>query len=183
MDMTFQGDGSIVLDAHGRRHKIQGDPGDEPPVVYSNVHSWLLLSHLAARPFAMEQNGELGARVDPMILLEVGTCPIVLRAVGPDPATSAVVTHDTPDGAFVCEKAGIVEPITLSIFKFLGATGPQADDWLEEAVERNSLSLLMRTHIALQELADSANLETSAFARRALKDLINPALSKFPSLH
>ncbi len=183
MDMTFQGDGSIVLQARGRRQEIQGDPGDEQPVAYANVHSWLVLSHLAARPFAIEQDGELGARVDPMILLEVGTCPIVLRAVGPDPEMSAVVTHHTPDGEFVCEKAGIVEPITLSIFKFLGATGPQADDWIEEAVERNSSPSLMRLHIALQRLVDSANSETATFARRALKDLINPALSKFPSSH
>lgn len=31
MDMTFQGDSSIALNAHGQSHKIQADPGDEQP--------------------------------------------------------------------------------------------------------------------------------------------------------
>ncbi len=183
MDMTFQGDGSIVLHAHGQSHKIQAEPGDEQPTSYGNVHSWLILSHFGGRPFAIEQEGEPGPRVDPMVLLEVGTCPIVLRAVGPDLEMSAVSTHLVSGAEVVCEKAGIVEPITLSILRFLRAAGPQAEDWIEEAVERNSLPLLMRLHIALQQLADSADREIATFAQRILIDLVNPVLSQSNLLH
>jgi hypothetical protein len=118
-----------------------------------------------------------------MILLEVGTCPIVLRAVGADPDMSAVATHHTPEGEVVCEKAGLVEPITVAIFKFLGAADSLAEDWLDEAVTRNSLPLLMRLHTALDQLVDSANPRTASFARQTLSDLVIPALSDFPSLH
>jgi hypothetical protein len=183
MDMTFQHDGSIVLERLGKRHTIQGDPGDEPPMGFANIHGWLILSHFAARPIVVDEEVELPARVDPMILLEVGACPIVLRAVGPDLEMNVVASHHTPDGDFVCERAGIVEPITLSIFKYLGATRSQAEDWIEEAVDRNSLPLLVRIHIALEELISSAHPETKAFARRMLKDHVNPVMAKFPTFH
>src|ERR1039458_3756153 len=118
-----------------------------------------------------------------MILLEVGTCPIVLRAVSEDLEMSAIMTHEIPGGEVVCERVGIVEPVTLSIWRFLGSTGPQAEDWLEEAVERNSWPLLMRLHIALDQLVNSANKDTATFARNALTRLIKPALSKTSLLH
>jgi hypothetical protein len=131
----------------------------------------------------IEKDDHIDARVDPMILLEVGTCPIVLRAVSADLEMSAIMTHDIPGGEVVCEKVGIVEPITLSIWKYLASTGSQAEDWLEEAVERNSWPLLMRLHIALDRLMDSANKDTAQFACDALTRLINPALSKTSLLH
>jgi hypothetical protein len=183
IDMTFEGDGTILLQALGQRHKIEPNSPSEPPTGYGNIHSWLILSHFAGCPSAIEKNGQIDARVDPMVLLDVGTCPIVLRAVSADLEMSAIMTHDIPEGEVVCEQVGIVEPITLSIWRYLGSTGPEAEDWLEEAVERNSWPLLMRLHIALDQLVNSANKDTAAFARNAVKRLIEPALSKTSLLH
>jgi len=184
IDMTFQEGGSILLQAHGQRHKIQSDPDDEQHVAYGNVHSYLILSHLASRPFAIEQDGEIGARVDPAILTEVGSCPVVLRtAENPPEIGGGILTHELPDAEVICEKSGIVEPITLSIFWFLGAADQLASEWLDDAIERNSYPLLSRLHIALGELASSADEKKAGFARRALDDLVKPALSAFPMFH
>lgn len=184
IDMTFQDGGSILLQAHGQRHKIQSDPSDEQHVAYGNVHSYLILSHLASRPFAIDQDGEIGPRLDPAILTEVGACPVVLRAAeNPPEIGGGIFTHDLPDAEIVCEKSGIVEPITLSIFWFLGAADQLASEWLDDAIETNSYPLLSRIHIALGELADSADPKRSGFARQALDSLVKPALSAFPLFH
>ncbi len=182
MDVTFERGGSISVNIRGKRIPLQEADG-ETPYTYSHIHSWLVLSHLAGHAFELEEGGEVGPRVDPMILLEVGTCPIVLRAVVPDPEMSAVLTHQTDEGEVVCEKAGMVEPITLSIFKFLSSVGPQAEDWIDEAVERKSFPLLMRLHTALEQLVNSADKAKAGFAQRMLNALVLPALSEFPKLH
>ena len=168
IDMTVEDDGTIVLQALGHRHRLEPEAPNGLPTGYGNIHSWLILSHLAGRPLGVEKDGQIDARVDPMILLEVGTCPIVLRAAGADLEMSAIMTHEIPGGAVVCEKVGIVEYITLSIWKFLASAGSQAENWLEEAVDRNSWPLLMRLHIALDQLVNSASNEDSHTACRSL---------------
>ena len=53
------------------------------------------------------------------------------------------------EGSIVCHEAGIVEPITLSLLRFLSSEDDRAEDWIEEAVQRKSLPLLARVDIAL----------------------------------
>ena len=184
IDMTFQDGGSILLQAHGHRHKIEADPGDAQHFAYGNFHSYLILSHLASRPFAIDQEGEIGPRLDPAILMEVGACPVVLRsAQNPPEIGGGILVHELPDTELVCEKSGIVEPITLSIFSFLSAADQLASEWLDDAIEKKSYPLLSRIHIALGELASSADEKRSHFARQALNGLVKPALSAFPVFH
>ena len=107
------------------------------------------------------------APTDPAILLEVGACPIVLRRPTSVPGLDAVLTHEVPGhGSIVCHKAGIVEPVTLSIFRFLISEGLASEDWLGQAVRQGSLPLLARIDIALRVVSETADHETSAFARR-----------------
>ena len=62
--------------------------------MYADVDSWLILSHVAGRPFVAESpDGNTLGRVDPALLLEVGVCPIVLRRPVADPEMNAVLTH------------------------------------------------------------------------------------------
>jgi hypothetical protein len=64
-----------------------------------------------------------------------------------------VPTHQIPGyGEVVCHAAGIVEPITLSLFKMLSSETEAAEGWLHAAVERNSLAMLCRLDIALREI-------------------------------
>jgi hypothetical protein len=159
-------------------------PNQEQHFSYGNFHSYLILSHLASRPFAIDQDGEIGPRLDPEILTEVGACPIVLRAAqNPPEIGSGILVHELPEAETVCEQSGIVEPITLSIFWFLAASDQLASEWLDDAIERNSFPLLSRIHIALGELAGSADSKRANFARQALDSLVKPALSAFPTFH
>ncbi len=55
----------------------------------------------------------------------VGTCPMLLCKASPDREMGGVLMHETAVGEVVCEKAGFIEPITLSMFKFLSTEGQQ----------------------------------------------------------
>jgi len=97
---------------------------------------------------------------------------------------NAVLTHDIKDlGSIVCHEAGVVEPITLSILKFLGNEGAEASAWIEEAVQRKSLPLLARIDIALRRIADRGGTLEAQWAKETLEKAIQPAFSYFPPLH
>jgi hypothetical protein len=184
MNMTFRERGAIEFESGGHRELVQAEPGEEEHITYADFHSWLILSYLAGFPFALENEEGQQGRFDPAILLEVGACSIVLRRPGPDAEKNGVVQHNLPgQGAIVCHEAGIVEPITLSILRFLSSEGVSAQEWIEEAVRRKSLPLLARIDIALRQLASSADAVKSDFAKLMIKDLVRPALSALPPLH
>ncbi|MGA7455573.1 MAG: hypothetical protein WBW73_31490 [Rhodoplanes sp.] len=82
-----------------------------------------------------------------------------------------------------CHKAGIVEPITLSILKFLGNAGTAATAWIEEAVQRKSLPLFARIDIALRRISDRGDTPEARWARETIEKTINPAFKLFPPLH
>lgn len=185
MNITFKKNGFIELNAHGHHHDINPDPGDYENAAYVSFDSWLILSHLAGCPFEIEAGDSNGpSRIDPAILLEVGTCPIVLRRPGYHQVVESVLIHELPNHvSIVCHKAGIIEPITLSILKFISFEGMRSEEWIENAINRKSQPLLARIHIALLELSRVADTEKSGFARRMLKDVVQPAFSSFPALH
>ena len=183
MNVTFQEGGVIEVEAHGRRHMLTPEPGDEEHTTYSDFHSWLILSHLGGWRLAMEdEEGRLEC-IDPVVLLEVGACPIVLHRPNTDVKSQGMLIHDISNhSSIVCHKAGIVEPITLSILKFLSTEGKSAERWVEEAASRASLPLLVRIDIALRELSESARTEKSTFAHRMLNNVVRPALTSHPQL-
>lgn len=182
VELVFKEDGTAVVDIDGQLHTIDvGDDGLSD--TYTNIHQWLILSHLAALPFAME-TAEGQQRVDPGILLMVGTADIVLRKPSGDHKMRAAPTHDLPGiGSMVCHKAGIIEPITLSIFRYLMREGVQANDWIDAAINAESMPLLGRIHIALLQISTSANDELAARAKDMLAAKVSPAFKLFPSLH
>ena len=78
-----------------------------------------------------------------------------------------MLTHKIPGhGNIVCHYSGIVEPVTMAIYFFLGSAGPSATDWVEEAVSLESFPLLMRANIALRQLINSADTVKGAWAKR-----------------
>jgi hypothetical protein len=182
VELVFKEDGTAVVDIDGQLHTIDlGDDGMSD--TYANVHQWLILSHLAAVPFAMETpDGVQG--VDPGILLIVGTADIVLRKPGGDHEMRAAPTHDVPGiGSMVCHEAGIIEPITLSIFRYLMRDGAAASDWIDAAIATDSMPLLGRIHIALLQVPSSANKELAKWAGEMLTLKVLPAFKLFPALH
>jgi hypothetical protein len=181
--LEFQQDGSLVWTENGQRSVLQ--PGeDENLGGLIDVGGWLLLSHVASRPFAFPSaDGKSEVRLDPPLLLKLGTCRCILRGAQNDPKKNAVLVHDVPgQGTVVCHKAGIIEPITMAISKHLASNGPDATKWLRQAVELRSFPLLMRIYIALQHIG-SANTAHAAWAKEMMNKIVKPALNSFPSLH
>ena len=176
---TENGKGEVVM--HGQAHEIELDEGFGE--TYGQFHPWLILSHLAGMPFVMEGDG--GAhRVDPAVLLKVGSADIVLRAVSSDHSMRHVPTHDLPGiGSIVCHAAGIIEPITLSILRYLSRDEERHDDWIDAAIESKSMPLLARIHIALLQISAEADEEHAAWASHTLETKVRPAFKFFPPLH
>jgi hypothetical protein len=182
IDLTVQQDGSMVAEIDGTRHLIEANP-EGLGSTYKDFHSWQILSHLAGYPFAIELADSL-ERVDPYILMEVGAAAMVLRQPGPEAEFNGVLTHEIPDvGSIVCHEAGIVEPITLSILKYLSREGCEAAPWVDAACQRNSLPLLARIDIALRQLAGSANADNATWAGEMLSGPVRSAFAGLPVLH
>jgi hypothetical protein len=162
-----------------------GKHEDWPKEMYADAESWMILSHLGGYQLAAQSpDGHMHGRLDPALLMEVGTCSIVLRRPVADESMNSVLTHDIEKhGSIVCHKAGIVEPITFSILKFLDGEGGRVDEWIDEAVERGSLPLLARIDIALRHISQSARTPRAGWAREILDRIIGPAFDRFPSLH
>lgn len=182
VDLTFNADGTAAINIDGQLHVI--DLGkDGLSDTYSNIHEWLILSHLSVMPFAMETTDGL-ERVDPQILMIVGTADIVLRKPGGDPDMRAAPTHDLPGiGSIVCHKAGIIKPITYSIFAYLAREGSSANGWIEQAIALASMPLLGRIHIALLQISSFADKARSVWAQDTLANKIAPAFKVLPDLH
>jgi hypothetical protein len=186
IDLTFRPDGTILAQAgHNQRILEPEEDSDFSQEMYADVESWLILSYVAGQPFVAESpDGTLLGRVDPALLMEIGTCPIVLRRPTADPNMSGVLTHDLEGhGSIVCHEAGIVEPITMSMLKFLDHAGEYATAWIEAAVDRNSLALLSRIDIAMRHIAERGETPEAQWAKDMLQRIIRPAFSGFPRLH
>ncbi|MBZ5608800.1 MAG: type I restriction enzyme HsdR N-terminal domain-containing protein [Acidobacteriia bacterium] len=182
--LEFQEDGSLIWTAKGQREVIQPEGDEGFGSIIADHSSWLILSHLAMRPFMMESPDGKKTRLDPLLLLEIGTCPYILRGPQNDPKKNAVLMHDVRGhGSIVCHRSGIVEPITMAIYVFLGENGPNATGWIEQAIGGNSFPLLARIDIALQQFVDSSDREKAAWAKRMADEHIKPAMGAFPALH
>jgi hypothetical protein len=164
----------------GQRLRIAAeDLGSDAPV-YRNLQPWMILSHLAGIPFLAQRDGdvsseEVSGRLDPLLLMEVAACPIPLRGPGREPGARMTRTHAVPNNvSIVYREEGIIEPITLSMLRFLGSTGPDAEGWIAEACATGSLPLLARLLISLTELKNDSR--RSAWAAEVLRSRVLPAL-------
>jgi hypothetical protein len=184
IELTFRDDSRIVARIGPYEKILDAEEGDESAQeMYGDIEGWLILSHLAGHPcMAQSQDGAQLGRVDPALLMEVGTCPIVLRRPPPDPEMSGVLVHDLKNhGSIVCYNSGIVEPITFSILKFIRTTDMDISEWLAEALARESLPLTARLDIAFRHLAEGG--DKADWAKEILERHIKPAFAKFPALH
>lgn len=184
MNLTFGEGGTLEVEAHGHRQMIQPESGEKEESAYSEFHSWLILSHLAGMPFALETRGGRRERVDPEVLRLVGKCPMVLRRPDADTKVRGILVHEVPDqGSLASHENGIVEPITLSILNFLSNEGENAQSWIEEVATDGSLPLLVRVDIALRFLTEVADRNKVELAQRMLDNILRPAMANCPDLH
>jgi hypothetical protein len=176
MDMTFQADGSVVGELGGRSHTFPADPDEGVGHLMGDFHSWLILSHLAGQRMVIDRDGE-AIRIDLPLLAKVGTCPHVLRRPDTLLEGRGILTHNIAGyGEIACHEAGIVEPITYSLFKMLSTEGPEQESWIQEAIDEGSLALLTRVDIALRETEKLADEVLRPWAKRMRTERIAPAL-------
>jgi hypothetical protein len=175
----FKEDGVVEIVGNGQRVSVTLDEDDFGSLVA--LENWLILSHIARHAIEMSsKSGEFSGRVDPAILLEVGSSPHVLRRVGSTGYSHHLVHTIKGYGEIVCEEAGFIEPILLAIYEFLSRQGAQAEDWVKATVSSNSLPLLHRVGMVLRLLETSTNPELAQWSTRTWRDLIEPAFAAFP---
>lgn len=178
MKVTFQADGSVVGELNGRSHSFPADPNEATSELTADSHAWLILSHLAGQRIGI-QRGDDVIRVDLGLLRTVGAYPHILRRPDSFLGPGGVLKHDIPEyGEVVCHAAGIVEPITFSLYRMLSTEGPDQKEWIQDALDEGSLALLTRMDIALRETAKLADDEKRTWAERTLAEQISPALDK-----
>lgn len=182
VDLAFRANGTAAVVVDGNEYVIDvGD--DEISHTYVDYYPWLILAHLAAFPSNLEMSNGF-ERIDTEILSIIGAADIALRKPQGDLEKRAVPTHDLPGiGSIVCHKAGIIEPITLSIFRFLARNCAEASAWIDRAITVNSMPLLVRIHIALLQISRLVDAQLSVWAADTLAGKISPALKSFPHLH
>jgi hypothetical protein len=104
-------DGKLIVQFDGgAEHSLEIDDLGREALI-SNMHPWLVLSHLAAIPMAADDE-----IIAPKILYRVGQFSGTLRAGRVFGKASSTWEHDLPGvGKFPCPKRGIVEPITFAM--------------------------------------------------------------------
>lgn len=182
VEVTIEENGIASLKVEGSSETLTVDAEDLANG-YEDFNPWLILSHLVQGPLTIA-TADGPREVDPNIRLIVGASKIVLRRPDSTRLMESVGVHDIPDhGSIVCHDSGIVEPITLSIFRFLEAFGPSAEEWIRAVLETKSMALLCRVHLAMMQIATLADNELSSWAEHMLASKLEPALRVFPDPH
>jgi len=177
VNITFREDGSVLYKGKGLNELVLAEniaPGSH--LVYTDLLPWLILSHFGGYPFELVNDKGDKFRLDVGILLEVGRCPMPLRR---DTGNLDIPLHELPDDiSVICHVAGVTEPITWSIFRFLEREETAtAERFIAAVIESESMPLLARTHAALHNFRH-LNQEKAAWAMGVLKGIIHPAVPK-----
>ena len=140
----------------------------------ADLAGWMILAQLARIPSAAQND----QRVDLGLLLEIGVCPFPLLRFHAGMMTGHVVHNIPGHGEILCDESGIAEPLTAHILNVLAGEWQTMDDWIDEAISRNSLHLLSRTRLALKMVSALEGDERAEWARKTLREKINPALDR-----
>lgn len=183
IEIAYKQDGTMEAEIDGRLHTITSDEV-ELPEAYANCDAWLVLSHFASMPFAVDENGE-EKRFDPWLLLQLGIANLVLHRPEGYFAMRTLHIHKVPDiGEMVCHKEGVVEPITYAIWTFLRREDYRIkESWINQVIVSESMPLLLRVYTALLQLSQTTDEELSSWANDIIGSRIDPAFKSFPNLH
>jgi hypothetical protein len=169
VDLVFDEEGLITAEIDGETHKISVD-ADDAGTMLGDHQPWMILSHLAGQRLGTSE------RLDLQLLGLVGSCPHVLRRPDSSMPERGAWTHSIPGyGEVLCHRSGIIEPITLSLFKMLSREGPVQDEWIELALSSGSLGLLARIDVALRAIEALAD-PVAEWAKATRRERITPAL-------
>lgn len=160
---------------------------DVPPNELSEVldqGGWVILSHVASLHLGVRVGEDPeSSDLDAPLLLELGKATSILTggAEG-EQGFKGIAVHELPEGSMICHEAGVVEPVTWAMVKFLIRHGPDATEWVQEAVSTQSQPLISRLHIALSEVTGITD-ERGTWAKRMLDEHVSPAIHLLPGHH
>lgn len=182
LEIRPQEDGSAIVTIAGEDHMVEEVGVDAGS--YANIHGWLILAQLASRRFVAEHDGQQ-YRLDPEVLLLVGTADFVLRQPRNDILMDSLPVHDTDDGGqFVCHEAGVVESVTQSILRYLNSEPREdRDAFIQTAMELDNIYLTARIDIALRMLVRSTVPDIAAWAEQVLTSTVRPAFLRHVEDH
>ncbi|MFG1404250.1 P-loop NTPase family protein [Xanthobacter sediminis] len=174
-EVQINGDGTaILLDEAGRPLGDATDLEGDLPETLGPMAGWMILAQLAYLPAAV--GGDDRPVLAGSLLLEIGICPFPLMRAARDPIGHLV--HDIPGhGSLLCVENGVVEPATSAMEQYFASQWEDTDAWFDEAVSRNSLALLNRVLIALRQVQYVSSGGRKSWAKKMLKDRIEPAIA------
>ncbi|MEF8621780.1 type I restriction enzyme HsdR N-terminal domain-containing protein [Escherichia coli] len=174
IEIEIKSNGIGIITMGDQQYEIELDTDIQ--VTYKNLHSWLILSHVASKPFLVQGEPE-GTRKDPNLLFQIGTSPVPLRGNRGSQSMRMIPTSDMPGGVSVVHpEAGVIEPITLGILNYISCIEEPVDVWIAETANSGSIALLSRVSIALSILAEFETHEKSNWAKKQLRTTIYPKL-------
>lgn len=188
INLEFTVDGNIMASARGKEPAlIEIDECEKAQFqTMDGIESWLILSHMCSNKLMM-RNDSNNTSIDivPSLLLEIASCPFVLRRPSSNFLDEIIQTIEVPNyGEIVCNVNGVIEPVTSSLMKIIdNMDTDDADFMVNEAVNRNSLALLYRFDIALGQLSHVSDKVKAEWAVNIRETKINSAIKKNASLH
>ncbi|TBD47123.1 type I restriction enzyme HsdR N-terminal domain-containing protein [Rhizobium ruizarguesonis] len=180
VDVVVREDGAMVL-RHRRGETVIDPEEDGVGTTYSDMHPYQILSYLAGYPIAVEFDQVDGApRLDPDLLIAVGSLPLVMQGSNSNSVTNSLLTHSFGNNlTTVCHRAGIVEQITWSLVSFFGREPPaMRQQFLDEALAEGGPAILARLDLALRQSASSADRELAAWAQNVRATILRPRLNE-----
>ena len=160
-----------------RHGEVRGEPvdlGAERSRTYGNTTAWMILGQFARLPTATV--GDDTQRMDAWVLLNIGQCPFPLLRANEEGLGH--LEHDLGEhGRVLCQDQGPIEAATQAMADLLSRPWTHADDWVDAAIETESLPLLHRLTIALRTVRLRNIPDLSGWADLALRDRVLPALT------
>lgn len=172
--LKIEGEKAWLSNRHG---DVIGEPvdlGADRSYTYGNTTAWMILGQLARLPTAMV--GDDSQRMDAWILLNIGKCPFPLLRANKEGLGHLV--HDLGDcGRVLCRDHGPIEAATQAMADLFSRPWTHADEWVNIAIETESLPLLYRLTIALRTVQLRKIPDLSDWADLVLKERVLPTLT------
>ena len=179
-----RGDGEVVYvkiedgkawlsDRNGDVRGEAVDLGAERSRMCGKTTPWMILGQFARLPTAAV--GDNTQRMDACLLLKIGQCRFPLLRANEEGLGHLV--HDMDGhGQVLCSDQGPIEAVTQATADLLSRPWTHADDWVDAAIETDSLPLLNRVLIALRTVQSRNIPERSEWAHRVEEDRVMPGI-------
>jgi hypothetical protein len=182
VDIEVGENGTLTLRSRAKnRVPLQVTVDDEDLTTMTSMDGWLILSQMREFRLAFVDSEEALSNVAATLLLELGTCPMVMRRPSRD--LEGFHTHEIEGAEMSCFRNGIAEPVVWAISELLlhELPGVDRDAWVQAAAASDCPPLIHRLGLALTHIA---RLEgKSEWANDMLERFYRPAWSALPAFH